>query len=81
MSLSQPLPPCRNETCPRYRHNEQMVIVKEGDADITFGCKVCLGIQVVTVNWRRGEQENDYQRFGRPEYARKRAYFDLGRGR
>lgn len=73
------LPPCKNTTCPDNGSNRAVKIIKEDDANYVFGCKTCLGVQVVTVNWKRGEQEHDYIQHGRPEYARQRAFFDLGK--
>ena len=72
-------PVCRNRMCPKYHSNSEVIILKYGDADVTFGCKACGGIHVRTTNHRRGEQALDYQRHGRPEYARDRAFFFQGK--
>lgn len=77
--MAKELPICKNETCPDYKSNRAIKLINEDAANYVFGCKTCRGVQVVTVNWKRGEQENDYARKGRPEYARTRAYFDLGK--
>lgn len=75
------LPTCKNETCPRYKTSDEMLVLQERKEDVTFGCRACGGIQVRTLDWRRATQENSYIRGGRPEYARNRAFFFQGRNR
>jgi hypothetical protein len=79
--MSHRLPVCRNETCPSYKSNRAIVVIQERKEDVTFGCKDCKGIQVRTLDWRRATQEGDYQKYGRPEYARTRAFFFQGRNK
>lgn len=77
--MPRPLPVCKNETCPCYKTNKEVIVIQERQVDVTFGCKACGGIEVRVIDNRRGQQELQYQRYGRPEYARNRAYFFQGR--
>lgn len=72
------LPACKNDTCPCYRSNREVIVLQESREDVTFGCKACGGIQVRTIDWRRADQAN-YERFNNPEYARVRKRFFLGK--
>jgi len=72
-------PVCRNETCPKFRTRDEVIVLRETPTDVSFGCKACGGLHVVTLDPRRGEQERDYQTKGRPEYARNRRFFFQGR--
>jgi hypothetical protein len=76
--MPRPIPPCKNETCPTYRSNSAVIVLQERKEDVTFGCKNCGGVEVRILDPRRGQQELEYQRYGRPEYARNRAYFFQG---
>lgn len=76
-----PLPVCKNSSCPSYKSNAQVIVLQERPEDVTFGCKACLGIEVRTLDPRRGQQERQYQKYGRPEYARTKAFFFLGKNR
>ena len=71
------IPRCRNKECQR----SDTFILLEQDTHIVIGCKTCKGVHVITSphGWKAGEQYSDYQRSGRPEYARSRAYFFQGR--
>lgn len=71
-------PVCKNTTCPSYRSNAQVIVLSETPNDVTFGCKTCHGVHVITLNSKRGQQELAYQRHGRPEYARNRRFFFQG---
>jgi len=73
-----PLPRCKNETCPSYKSNREVVVLQERREDVTFGCKTCGGGQVRTLDWRRAEQAN-YERLTNPEYARITKRFFLGK--
>lgn len=73
------IPNCLNSTCPCYKSNRDMIVIQERPEDVTFGCKACGGVQVRTLDWRRATQENIYRMRGRPEYARERAFFFMGR--
>ena len=77
--MPRPLPTCKNAQCARYRSNAEMVVIQERPADVTFGCRCCSSIQVVTLDWRRGNMELEHQRYGRPEWARNKAYFFQGK--
>jgi hypothetical protein len=77
--MSKPLPPCMNRTCPSYMKNEMMAVIKYDETTVTFFCKRCQGIHIRTIDWRRATQENKYRTYGRPEYARTKAYFFQGR--
>jgi len=77
--MPRPLPTCKNATCPNYRSNANIIVIQERKEDVTFGCKTCGSVQVLTLDWRRGQQELQYQRYGRPEYAKTRAFFFQGR--
>lgn len=76
--MPKPLPVCKNRTCPRYRTNIEVIVLQETQADATFGCRACGGIEVRTTDWRRAEQQR-YENINNPEYARKRRMFFLGR--
>jgi len=73
------LPTCKNQTCPKG----EVFLVCETPTHWTFGCKTCRGVQVLTKpeGWKAGSQFRKYQRFGRPEYAREKAIFILGKNR
>lgn len=75
------LPICRNKSCPFNGKNEKVILLGEGDDHWLFGCMACKGIEYKTkpIGWRRAAQENQYQRLGRPEYARVKRIFGLGR--
>ena len=77
--MPRPLPTCKNVTCPNYRSNANVIVLQECQADVSFGCKSCGGVQVLTLDWRRGKMELEHQRFGRPEWARTRAFFFQGK--
>jgi hypothetical protein len=77
--MSKPLPPCLNRDCSKYKSNEMMAVIKYDDTSVTFFCKSCQGIHVRTIDWRRATQENQYRTYGRPEYARTKAHFFLGK--
>jgi hypothetical protein len=75
------LPRCKNKNCPlQGTDRNETILLKEAETFWTFGCKACGGLEVRTkpMGWRAGQQENDYQRYGRPEYARTKAFFFLG---
>lgn len=76
--MPRPCPPCKNETCPSYRSNKAIIVLQERPEDVSFGCKDCGGVEVRVLDPRRGKQEADYQRYGRPEYARNRRFFFQG---
>lgn len=76
--MSNTLPVCKNSTCPSFRSNKGVIVLKETPQDVVFGCKDCGGVQVRTLDWRRAEQAN-YERFNNPEYARIRKRFFLGK--
>ena len=76
--MAHRLPACRNETCPCYRSNRDMIVLVERPEDVSFGCKSCGGVQVRTLDWRRAEQAN-YERATNPEYARRQKRFFLGK--
>jgi len=76
--MPRPLPTCKNSTCPKYRTSDEIIVLQERQADVTFGCKACAGVQVVTLDWRRAEQAN-YERRTNPEYARRQRMFFLGK--
>lgn len=75
------MPKCRNKTCPNLNSNLKVILVGEGDDHWLFGCTICKGIEYRTkpVGWRRATQENEYRVKGRPEYAKQRRIFGLGR--
>jgi hypothetical protein len=75
--MPKPLPGCKNRTCPSYGKNEQVILLKETPQEAVFGCKVCYGVEVRTLDWRRGQMGLQHQRYGRPEWARTKAFFDL----
>jgi len=77
--VPRPLPVCKNETCPRFRTSDEVIVLQERPADVTFGCRACGGVEVRVLDNRRGQQELEYQRYGRPEYARTRAFFFQGK--
>ena len=77
--MPKPLPTCKERTCPNYRSNSAMIVIQERPEDCTFGCKTCGSVQVVTLDWRRGKMELEHQRYGRPEWARNKAYFFQGK--
>lgn len=77
--MPRPLPCCKNETCPTYKSSSGVIVIQERPEDVVFGCKNCGGIEVRVLDKRRGQQELQYQRYGRPEYARNKAYFFQGR--
>jgi len=77
--MPRPLPVCKNETCPSYRSNSAVIVLQERQADVTFGCKNCGGVEVRVLDNRRGAMELQHQRYGRPEWARNRAYFFQGK--
>jgi len=76
--MARELPTCKNETCPCFRSNREVIILVDHGADISFGCKACGGVQVVTMDWRRAEQKR-YEMATNPEYARERKRFFLGK--
>jgi hypothetical protein len=71
------IPRCKNKSCER----SETLLIKESQTEWVFACKNCGGLEVRTkpAGWRAGEQHRRYQRYGRPEYDRKVAYFILGR--
>ncbi len=75
------MPVCRNKTCPKLNSNDTIILLGEGDDHWLFGCTICKGIEYKTkpVGWKRASQENDYNRNGRPEFARVKRIFGLGR--
>lgn len=75
------LPVCRNKQCPCYQSNRRVTLASEADDNWIFICDACKGIEYRTkpVGWKRATMENSYRRNGRPEYARQKATFDLGR--
>lgn len=77
--MPKPCPACKNRTCPDYKSNRAVIVIKENPQDVVFGCKTCLGVEVRTLDWRRGQQERAYQEYGRPEYARVKRMFFQGR--
>jgi hypothetical protein len=81
LSTLMDLPRCRNETCPRYKSNAEMILLREDDTSFLFGCRACKGIHHITKTsgWKRATQENLYRQRGRPEYARDKALFFYGR--
>lgn len=76
--MPKPLPTCKNETCPCYRSNKEMIVLQERPADVSFGCKLCGSVQVRTLDWRRAQQGR-YEQATNPEYARERKRFFLGK--
>ena len=76
--MSHQLPSCKNQTCPLYKSNKEIIVIQERKEDVTFGCKVCGGVQVRTLDWRRASQLN-YERSTNPEYARQQKRFFLGK--
>lgn len=79
--MPKPLPCCKNKTCPLYGKNDEVILLNETPQEAVFGCKVCKGVEVRTLDWRRGQQELQYRRYGRPEYARTKAFFSMGKNR
>lgn len=73
------LPRCKNETCPHYRTSDSVIVLQERPTDVTFGCKACGGVEVRVLDKRRGQMELEHQRYGRPEWARTRAFFFQGK--
>lgn len=71
-------PNCKNRTCPLFGSNREVIVLQERVEDVSFGCKGCGGVEVRTLDPRRGQQELQYQQYGRPEYARNKAYFFQG---
>lgn len=72
------LPRCKNESCPKFKSSDEVIILQERAEDITFGCKACGGVEVRTLDWRRAKQVN-YERANKPEYARVSRRFFQGR--
>jgi hypothetical protein len=72
------LPGCKNKTCPSYLSNREVIVIKETPQEVVFGCKTCTGVEVRTLDWRRGQQAN-YERLTNPEYARQQKRFFLGK--
>ena len=72
-------PRCKNKDCPR----SDTFLLAETDTNWTFGCWTCRGLHVYTkpMGWRAGQQEHRFKTDGRPEWARKRAFFGMGRNR
>lgn len=70
------IPKCRNRAC----SNSLTVLDSETETNWVFYCKSCGGIEVRSkpAAWKAGAQERGYQQYGRPEYARKKATFDMG---
>lgn len=79
--MSKPCPPCLNSSCPSYKSNQAVIVLRETSQDVTFGCKTCGGVHVRTLDWRRGAQERIYQQYGRPEYARNKSFFFQGKNK
>lgn len=72
------IPVCKNQSCPKYKSNSEVIVLMEKPEDVSFGCKACGGIEVLTLDWRRADQGN-YELRTNPEYARKRRMFFQGR--
>lgn len=79
--MPRPLPVCLNKTCPKYKTNDEVMVLKETPMEAVFGCRACGGVHVRTLDWRRGQQGLQYMQRGRPEYARERAFFFQGKNR
>lgn len=77
--MASEIPACKNRDCPRFGSNKEVIILKETASYTSFGCKVCLGVNVQVTDWRQASQVNTYAQRGRPEYARERAFFFQGR--
>lgn len=73
------LPVCKNSSCPKFKSRDEVIVIQERPEDVTFGCKACAGIEVRTLDPRRGQQEADYNKYGRPEYARNKRFFFQGK--
>lgn len=73
------IPRCKNKSCPR----SDTLVVNETDTEWVFGCKTCRGVEVRTkpAGWRAGLQVRRFRTQGTPEWARKKAFFDMGRTR
>lgn len=72
------LPVCKNQSCPKFKTNDEVMVLVERKEDVSFGCKACGGVEVKTLDWRRADQGN-YEIKTRPEYARIRRRFFQGR--
>jgi len=75
------LPACKNKSCIAHGSNRRVILLADTDDHWLFGCDGCKGIEYRTkpVGWRRASQENDYRRKGRPEFARIKRIFGMGR--
>lgn len=75
------LPKCRNRHCPNYNSNQSVRLVKENGTEWSFYCFTCEGLEVRSKpdGKKRAQMEQGYRAKGRPEYARTKAHFDLGR--
>jgi len=71
------MPKCKNKSCPKSDTH----LLKESPTEWVFGCYTCTGIEVRTkpAGWKAGQQNGDYHKYGRPEYARNKAFFFQGR--